>query len=242
METQYLELFSKALGIANIKVHPVPNDPLLMPQMDNRLRAMLFENFSYKEMYDFLDRRVQANTLVRLRDEFDLLYFVLRVPTQDSCPGELVSVGPIQTKRHGREAILAIINRNLLPGRLLPDLCEYYNAVPVVDNLDAAECLILYLASGLFQRQYHLDYFPDREASFPVSQHTAQAIRKSPQIARTSVEERYSAENALLAAIASGDYEKARTAYSRFTRYHIPARAESPLEDRRHCTVILNSL
>ncbi len=242
MKTRYLELLSKALGIANIKVHPISNDPALLPQMDNRLRTMLFEDYSYGEMYDFLDRRVQTNTLVRLRDEFDLLYFFLRVPTEDACSGELVSVGPIQTARHDQEAVLAIINRNLLPGRLLPDLCEYYNSVPVIENLDAAECLILYLASGLFQQQYHLDYFPDRETSFPVSHHTEQAIRKSPQIARVSVEERYSAENALLAAIASGDYEKALSSYSKFARYQIPARADDPLEDRRHCTVILNSL
>lgn len=56
------------------------------------------------------------------------------------------------------------------------------------------------------------------------------------------MEERYSAENALPEAVAAGDYEKARVAYSRLNRYHIRARADDPLEDRRHRTVILNSL
>ena len=50
METQYLELLARALGVANIKVHLVQDDPALLPQMDNRLRAMLFEDFSYGEV------------------------------------------------------------------------------------------------------------------------------------------------------------------------------------------------
>ena len=243
METQYLDLPARSLGVANIKVHLVQDDPALLPQMDNRLRAMLFEDFSYGEVYAFLDRRVQEGALVRLRDEFDLQYFFLRAPAREAdAAGELVSMGPIQTARHDREAVLVVINRNLLPGRLLPELCEYYNAVPVIADMDGLECLVLYLASGLFQQRYHLDYFPNADASFPASRQIEHAVRESPQLARVSVEERYSAENALLEAVAAGDYEKARVAYSRLNRYHIRARADDPLEDRRHRTVILNSL
>lgn len=245
MQTRYLELLAKALGVVNIKVHLVQNDPVLLPQMDNRLRALLFEDYSYGEVYEFLDRRVQADRLVQLRDEFDLLYLILRFPAdaaEEPAPGALVSVGPIQTVQHDREAVLEIIRRNELPGRLLPDLCEYYNAVPVVEDMDALECLLLYLVSGLFQRQYRLDRFPNAEAAFPLSRKTEQAVRESPQLARASVEQRYSAENTLLMAIAAGDYEKALGTYSQLSHYHIQARADDPLEDRRHLTVILNSL
>lgn len=245
MPTRYLELLAKALGVVNIRVHLIQNDPALLPQMDNRLRAMLFEDFSYGEVYEFLDRRVQPDSLVQLRDEFDLLYLFLRMPADDAeaaAPGALVAAGPIQTVRHDREAVLEVIRRNGLPGRLLPDLCEYYNAVPVVEDRDALACLVLYLASGLFQRQYHLDHFPDVDAAFPLSRETEQALRESPQLARASVEQRYSVENNLLVAIAAGDYEKALGAYSKLGHYHIQARADDPVEDRRHQTVILNSL
>lgn len=64
----------------------------------------------------------------------------------------------------------------------------------------------------------------------------------SGEMADASVEQRYSAENTLLMAIAAGDYEKALGTYSQLSHYHIQARADDPLEDRRHLTVILNSL
>ena len=245
MPASSLELLTKALSIANISVHLIAGDPAGLCQMDNRLRAMLFENFSYAEAYDFLDRRVPADTLVRMRDEFDLLYLFLRIPTDSdevSVAGHLVSIGPFQTMQHDRDSVLAIINRARLPGRLLPDLCEYYNTVPVISEVDSLECLVLYLASGLFQRQYHPACFPDTGNALPPIQAKEFVVRKDPQIARASVDQRYSEENALLLAIASGDYEKAMACHTKLIRYHIRARADTPLEDQRHRMVIMNSL
>lgn len=244
MPIPYLELLTKALSIANISVHLISDDLTAMHQIDNRLRAMLFENFSYAEAYDFLNRRVHSDTLVRFQDEFDLIYLFLRLPTEDAgeSAGALISVGPFQTMQHDRDSVLAIINHNLLPGQLLSDLCEYYNTVPVISDVDSLECLVLYLASGLFQRQYHLDHFSDTDNLLPPSQKKDFTVREDPQIARASIEQRYSEENALLIAIASADHERAIASYTKLIRYHIQARADTPLEDQRHRTVIMNSL
>lgn len=43
-------------------------------------------------------------------------------------------------------------------------------------------------------------------------------------------------------AIASGDHERAIASYTRLIRYHIQARADTPLADQRHRMVIMNSL
>lgn len=244
MEPRSLEIFDKALSVVGLKVQVVRNREDCLPLLDGRLRGMLFESFSYAAAFDFLLRRVQNDMMIHLRDEYDLQYFYLSVPPEqtDSQEQEILAIGPLQSKPHTREETLAILERNHLPGKLLTELWEFYNTLPAIEDVDAVECLIQYLASGVFTRPYHLNRFPELDGAFPVSYEKVREVHENPRQVWTDIEQRYSLENRLLEAIGAGDFEKAREQYGKLQRCNIPARAENPLDDWRHRTVILNSL
>ena len=239
-----LELFRKALSVSNINTVLALKDGSNLEKIDNCFRTRLYEDYSYTAFFNLLKEKVRPGMLVRILDQYQLTYLFLQIP-QEYVPKNAsgyLSIGPFTDVRKGREDILLIMRSSSLPVQLLSDLTYYYDSIPVIQNTDALECLVLCLASGLFQQEYHLARLPEYDTIFPDGSFSLRETAEDPQIAVASIEERYSVENELLAAIGAGDYDRAHAVYQKFINYHISPRTENPLRNQQHLAVILNTL
>lgn len=239
-----LELFRKAVSVSNINTVLALKDGSNLEETDNYFRSRLYENYSYEAFYSLLREKVRPGKLVRIQDQYQFTYLFLQVP-KNFVPGDAsgyLSIGPFTDVRKGREDILLIMHSNNIPVQLLSDLTYFYDSVPVVPSTDALECLILCLASGLFQEEYHLERLPEYDTIFPDASYVLRETPDDPRIAVASIEERYSVENELLTAIGAGDYDRAHSVYQKFLTYHISPRTENPIRNQQHLAVIMNTL
>lgn len=244
METNYLDLFLKALGGWNVNTQLLKEDGSNLQQIDHGLRMRLYENYSYKESEIILNKMLKPDSLLRKTDEFLFSHLFLYIPEEYRSAGDsaCLSIGPFSDTRRSRDEIYAIMEKNSLPSNLFNEMCVFYDSIPVIEPQLSFENVILHLAAGLFRREYHLEYMPEESVLFLGSDQILKEVQDNPQIASASIDERYRAENEMITAIASGDYARAYAATQKFYTYQIRPRAKSPIRNKQHLAVIQNTL
>lgn len=244
MKLNSLQLFTKIINVTNINVVELNKDLSNLEMVDNRFRMRLYKDFSYNEAFQLFNHQMNENALIRHTDNFLFNYFFLNIPDEYRSEGTLswVSIGPFTEKRMKPEDVYHIMQENQIPERLLRDISVFYDSTPAVESTMSYEQFVLYLASGLFGREYHLDHLPMDCVLFHNGNNIFNTVRDNPQMAKDSIAERYKIENKMMAAIAAGDYEQAHTLRGKFVMYHIRPRTENPLRNEQHLAIILNTL
>lgn len=244
MELNGLQLFTKIINVTNINVVELKEDLSNLDMVDNRFRMRLYKEFSYNEAFELFNHQMGEDTLIRHTDNFLFNYFFLKLPDEYCSEGALswISIGPFTEKRMKTEDVYQIMQENQIPERLLRDISEFYDSTPAVESKMAYEQFVVYLASGLLGREYHLDHLPADSVLFHNGNNIFNTVKDNPQMAKGSIAERYKIENEMMAAIAAGDYEQAHILRGKFVMYHIRPRAENPLRNEQHLAVILNTL
>ncbi len=244
MELNRLELFVKILNATNINVNILKNDQSNLELIDKRFRLHLYQNYIYDGILDLLESQKEANLLFRITDDFLFTYFFLHIPEEYISEDETtwISVGPLSEGRRSPDDIYHIVQKNRIPERLFQEISSFYDTVPVIESVSQYGEFIQELASGLFSRTYRLEYLPADCVLFCNSASIYKTVRDNPQMAMTSIAERYEVENELMLAISAGDYEKAHSLHGKFLTYHIRPRTENPLHNQQHLSIILNTL
>lgn len=244
MELNPLELFTKILDATNINAFIIKSDGSNLEMIDNRFRIKLYENYSYGDIFSLLNSQASKDAIFHHTDEFLLNYSFLCLPDTYISEGNTLwmSVGPFSEGRQSPEDIYQIMVQNGIPEKLFGEISAFYDATPVVDSVVSYQHMVSALASGLFGRDYHPEYFPSDCVLFRNGSHAFRTVRDDPQIARASIAQRYAVENELMAAIAAGDYEKAHSLHGKFITYHIRPRTANPLRNKQHFAIILNTL
>ncbi len=242
METNNLKLFRQTLSVSNVNTVLFKKDGSNVELGDNRFRMRLYENYSYDQ--DLVCQKIKPGALVYVKDEFLHSYLFLRVPesyvTEDDT--ELMSLGPFLEKHMEDGDILEIMRDNHIPEHLLANISSFYDGLPVVENTDTLESLVLCLATGLFGQEYHIVRLPEYDTVFLGYNQAVQQFHEDPELALASIGERYEVENQLLDAISAGDYDHAHSVFQKFLTYRITPRAEDPVRNQQHIAIIFNTL
>ncbi len=244
MKQNGLELFTKIINVKNVNVVELKEDLSNLEMVDNRFRKRLYKDFSYNETFELFNHQMGENTLIRHTDNFLFNYFFLSIPDEYRSAGNLslISIGPFTERRIKPEDVYHIMQKNQIPERQLHDISVFYDSTPTVENTLTYEQFVLYLASGLFDREYHLDHLPADCVLFYNGGNIFNTVKDNPQMAKDSITERYKIENEMMMAIAAGDYEQAHVLRGKFDTYHIRPRTENPLRNEQHLAIILNTL
>lgn len=200
MELNRLELFVKILNVTNINVNILKNDKSNLELIDNRFRLHLYQNYIYDDILDLLESQKEANLLFRITDDFLFTYFFLHIPEEYISEDETtwISVGPLSEGRRSPDDIYHIVQKNRIPERLFQEISSFYDTVPVIESVSQYGEFIQELASGLFSRKYRLEYLPADCVLFCNSASIYKTVRDNPQMAMTSIAERYEVEDLTL--------------------------------------------
>ena len=244
MEVKRLNLFQQTLTAFNVNNMILFKDKSNLSYLDNYFRLRLYENYSYDSIFSFLELLVQPGTLLRYTDEFEMLYFFMHIPSQyiNEYETSYFIIGPFFESLPSIDTIQVIMAQRQIPNELLKDITEFYASVPVIENIHMFENLIVNLCSGLFQQEYEVTYLPDGESIsiddvFPMS-----TLRQKPQIAISSIEERYQVEANMVNAITNGDFKRATEMHQKLSSYYIHPRTDNLLRNAQNFQIILNTL
>lgn len=244
MQLNSLELLTKVLNAENIDTTLLREDLSNMEMIDHRFRMRLYKDFSYVESFHLLDRQIPEDSVVSLTDEFLLTYFILRIPEEYLPEGclPLLFAGPMTEGRQSADDIYHIMLKNQIPEQLFHEISAFYDSIPSMETISQHEESLLHLATGLFQRTYHLEYLPMDCVLFRNNASIYKTVRDNPLMAKDSIAERYDVENKFMSAIAAGDYDRAHSLYGKLISYNIRPRAENPIRNQQHQAIILNTL
>lgn len=244
MESNRLELFLKTLGGWNIDTQLLKRDGSNLQLTDHELRKHLYVDFPYREIGSRLNKLVKSDTLVCKTDEFLLSYYFLRIPEKYITDDDsfFLCIGPFSTVRRNRDEICSIMARNNIPAKLFSDMAVFYDTIPVIDDSVNLDNIILHLASGIFHRDFHLERLPEDAFLFLGSNRIIQEVKDNPELASTSITERYRAEDEMMEAIAAADYDRAQALAQKLLNFQIRPRAKNPVRNKQHLVVILNTL
>ena len=244
MKLNCLELFLNTLNGMNVNAFVLKKDNSNLELIDNRFRALLYEDFTYTDAFELWEHKIKKNSLMRKTDDFLFSYMFLRVPEEYLSAGDssCLSIGPFSERRRNREEIYHIMQKKEIREHLFNDIAAFYDAVPVVENTVSFETVVRQFATGLFGCEYHLEYLPEDCVLFLGSNKILRTVKENPQMAKDTIAERYHVENELMEAIAAGDYDRAHSLHGKFVTYHIRPRAKTPLRNKQHLAIVLNTL
>ena len=206
-----LDIFQKTITATNVNVTVLKKDNSNLPEIDNGFRKHLFENFDYNKTYDFLTPHFVPGTLIHYIDEFSLHYIFVDIPEEFlGCDDlRITAIGPFSDYRIEYDSIHKIMQKNKIPDRLFIDFSAFYNSVPLIQKADNLLGIVLNLASGLFEQEYTISFFSLQDNPFGSLEFQTDQLMVYPQLASSSIEERYDIESKLLNAISTGNYEQA---------------------------------
>ena len=125
-----------------------------------------------------------------------------------------------------------------LPDSYFKELSEYYNILPIFHESQSPLRWLMPVITNFLSRDYA--YVLDSSLASDTVEYGDP--NPDPGIARTTLEERYAQEEALLDAISSGDFTAAMHHYYIFTKYRLNPRTKDPLRNTQNMMIVLNTL
>lgn len=244
MEISKLNLFQQALTAYNVNNIILYKDYSNINKTDLGFRLRLYEGNAYQQMLLFMIQRVTPLSMLRFTDEFEMTYFYLHIPEKylNEYESSFFIIGPFFEKSPQLSDIHRIMEKNKIPSSLFDDILAVYSSIPVIPTFNHLESLVLNLASGLFETSYNVTYYPDHNTTSIEHSPFLGKMRKNPELAVASIEERYRVESQMLDAISKGDYKHAKELHQKFGNFHIQPRTENLLRNTQNFQIILNTL
>ena len=256
MRKENLSLFQQIVQAHNISCTIIEKDFSNLYKADLDLRGKLFSDYDYHELRDFLLKYSQPGHILKLFDEFGLISYVLCLsplpedirlhdgaPLQDGyTDNTYLVVGPILKETFTLVDIQKIMFKNKLPDTLYKDLSAFYANIPVPPTLKSLEATLLVISENLFSEKYDLLEPQEFSGITADSSSAFRRLNEDPQLAITSIEERYAVENQFLDMIATGNYNAATRLYAQFKNYKIAPRNPNIVLNTKNLLIILNTL
>ena len=240
MQVDLLEVIEEFVGGfgVNMTVIKTPDDEI--GDFDLGIRKTFMEEGGIGQTVRHLYSFCREGILYFLNDCFEMEYCLFRIPKEEGQYGEMVLVGPYQKEYVDEYQLNMLVQSHKIPMGLMKELQEYYNAVPVMLLYEPWLAVLTAMAGKLYGgremeivRRESIDEYGDMNFfSNPPAEPLAAKL----------IEERYKAEEELLAAIAQGNMEKALKVHGRFRNFHIAKRYKDPARNFRNLMITANTL
>jgi YesN/AraC family two-component response regulator len=129
-----------------------------------------------------------------------------------------------------------------LPICIENELREYYNAVPVFQEITRFHSVLSVMAAQVLDQPpaFAVQFLEDYNEMDP--EQAGYRSDSAPVISSKMIEDRYRAENELLMDIAQGKAAKAQISFHNFLLFHIAPRFKDPIRNIKNLTIVLNTL
>lgn len=221
----------------------VPTTIVTANNSENNILEQNFKLFFFNEATDIFNfNSTQHNTIYRINNSLGLHCIVLRLP--DTATGSSLVIGPYLSRPYDKQDLLEIAEKNgisLQQSKLLERL--YGNTAVVLENSH-----LFVMLDTFAEKIWGANNFKIVDVdNNPSTQSVNSDIRFSNSEQDTLInmklmEERYAAENEMMAAIASGQAHKGMRLLSYFSNMPFEKRLDDPLRNLKNYSIIMNTL
>lgn len=184
---------------------------------------------------------IDDDTVYHIQDYYNCNYCFFRFPHER----QFLFVGPYLTEPVLDPDIYSLMEFLQIPQELFPQLKDYYLALPLLTEKGTLPLLLLQLYGTLFQSTNtsicHIDLKDLESQEAYLSQHEF-SVPDDPILSMHLLEQRYSAEDTMLNAVASGNSAKALSLTETFHQIRFSPRGEDALRDTKNLMITFNTL
>lgn len=242
MHSDMLSLFKQLVEVQKINftiLEPPYND---IENFDLGLRKTIYLGYCYTPILDFLFSLSKTPILYHYTDTFECNYSFFQLSTENCESPSYVMIGPYLVEEFSSYQFHLIQEKMYLPAVMENEIREYYNAVPVYQDIIRFHSMLSFMTAKVlddpqaFSVQF-LDHF-DEIGLEQIRYHSD----STPIISSKMIEDRYKAENELLMDISQGKAANAQTSFHNFLQFHITPRFKDPIRNIKNLTIVLNTL
>lgn len=223
MEIRKLNLIQQVLTAYNVNHILLYKDYSNITKTDLGFRLHLYEDNIYQKFPLLLNQLVVPLSMVRFTDEFEMMYYYLHIPEQflNEYESSFFIIGPFFQEPPQISQVQRVMKHNSIPPSLFNDIWAVYSSIPHIQALESFESLVLNLATGLFNVNYTVSYYPDQNNISIEQSPFLGKMRQNPELSIASIEHRYQIESQMLDAVSKGDYTHAKELHQKFGSFHI---------------------
>lgn len=242
MHYEILSLFKQLVEVQKVNFTILEPSYSNIEQFDLGLRKTIYQEYSFTPFLDFLTSLSKKPILYHFTDTYQCNYSFFPLNTEDKETPSFVIIGPYLTEEISPNQFLLIQEKINLPISMENEIREYYNAVPVFQEITRFHSMVSIMAAQAldnplaFTVQF-LDPFNEMSLEQP-----GYRFDSTPTISSKIIEDRYKAENQLLMDIAQGNAAKAQISFHNFLQFQITPRYKDPIRNIKNLTIVLNTL
>lgn len=231
--------FQEYLADLHIQVRTMEKKSFSLSCLDLGLRNSILKQMSEPSAPAFAMPRSQC--LYHIVDYYLCHYTFFLLEDEAS----LLFVGPYCTQNLEDSDIRSLMNQLQIPEELFPQLRNYYNALPLLQDkhffdtfLQRSYCNIFHV-SDVKSQFFNLRSFESTEEFLQTHEFV---VPKDPVLSMHLLEERYHLEDDLLDAVASGNSTKALAAAEFISKIRLTPRSDDALRNAKNIYIVLNTL
>ena len=237
--TAELEYLMKVLKKMRIPTELVNGEGLDEQVPDLGLRHFLGLEAGYR----YEDLALEENTVYKINDEFMCRYIGILLPQPFSADALLI--GPYMSYEPTEAQLLEELERLGMSASRLPQLKQYYSAVPVLPDESPLMMLVNAFAETLWGtgNAYKIvELSRDSTASAALDGVSAKASREDVLMQMKVMERRYAYENEMMETVAKGLTHRAKMMMSNVSLTMFEQRMADPVRNMKNYIIICNTL
>lgn len=238
MTVDFMEMWKHIVWCSNINLTLVKSGTDDIPDFDLGLRQTLLQPGEKEYFIQLIRDFGKEGTICYVNDYFDVEYSVVPIPKEEPY-GDFVILGPYRDGYLDQVQLNELMERKAIPRSYVNELKEYYNAVPILNNMDQWREMCRTMTRVLYQEKMHIreEYVTLTGLISEYQFETAKDV-----LSFRMIEERYAVEADMLKAISAGNTEEAVKAFNLMGKYKVDNRYKDPVRNLRNRLVIANTV
>lgn len=239
-----LEYLRKVLGKMHLQTLLIEPGERGYERIDLGLRRFLGLEESYEKAFQNRKLWTKGNTIYRLQDEFLCSYIFLMLPEAPETRALLV--GPYTNFEMSRETMMELAERFHVPAWRFPQLTEYFEGVPIVQNEMPLFSMVIAFGEILWGNAaaFEVVDLNAETGGFPeiLPEDMETMGPEETMLHMNLMETRYHYENELMEMVAQGQTHRAEAMMSGFSGKGFEQRLSDSLRNSKNYLIICNTL
>lgn len=244
MQVDLFEFMISMYRHQGIQVLTFENVAEQISEIDYGFRGKMLIDFDYAPFARNIEQKLQTGICYLYEDGLKLYYSFYRFPEELAAElhCRILCLGPFQFRSFTHHEFMELMEEKKISPHCHTDFMEFFNRVPLASSADYWNHTLVFFLSKLCgftpeYRQLHGDTLALFSAPY-----MDYAIPAVPDVALTTIEERYRVENEIMSAVAIGDIERALQAHHRFRQYKLQPRVADPVRNCKNLQFTFNTL
>lgn len=238
MVVDIIEVLEKTARILNVNMTIIKEGEETDSDYDLGLRRILLEDGEQERFLRSICHLGEEGVISFVADFFETEYCVVRVPASERQYGDFIVVGPYRDMILEELRFNEMLEMKVIPRDYANELKEYYNAVPVVANMEQWREFWV----GMFRILYHDEPLRREHVNKEMMEGRFRQDTARDELSFKIIEERYKTEGELMEAVSKGNTEEALKALNAIRKFRLAARYKDPVRNIRNILISMNTL